>query len=534
MSNMLGFAPDHHRFLRMDNVESGEDYVHVDVSTSFHEKMELWLVFFIWLIPTLAARLRWFRKSSSHRAILYVAASLLMLQCRAWFSARQPKDQRYGYSQPSEGGPTFNVTRAVPWEPIMMLWASFILQACLTPTREPRSRYLHILWTTVRSALWITTEPGGTFQEENEDWITLMAQTLGSTLTLTGSIANVLLLVVAYDVITYATMLRDLFVPTSLALGALMLLPAATRHGSGATVTNLTGYSSLDPTTESSLSADEKHYHDLELVVNKSSSPSIMQETEATSPSGCVVSIGVPTNSSGTGEEEIAVDEVSSVQPDFNESQTLATTDGTTCCNLSTTHVNIVLSIGMGVLYVADFNILSIAVGAALIALLYKSGVGDSLGVHVIARVDYPALICFVVEFILVGSLNDTGLPQYAFNRSLGECAENIFGNYNGIGYNTCMFRSASVFGALAAIVSPSSAILMTEATFPYTNPYIWIQIAWAVGIAGNLLSHPMRFRRQWFLAVIPFTTVAFFTGVWLISIFHTSRSCSVRLGECD
>lgn len=96
------------------------------------------------------------------------------------------------------------------------------------------------------------------------------------------------------------------------------------------------------------------------------------------------------------------------------------------------------------------------------------------------------------------------------------------------------MFRSTAVFGTLSAVVSPSSAMLMTEATFPYVGPYHWIQIAWTIGLAGSLISHPLRFRRAWFSAVVPFTTTALFIGTFLISISHTSRVCSVRLGDCS
>ena len=244
---------DHdHRFLRMDHVyDAGEDYVHIDLSHKFRERNEVWLVFFLWLIPTLAIRLQQscgcFPKqltSSSHRAILYVAASWLMLQCRAWFA-----------------GPAYDVVRAVPWEPIVMLWASFLLQTCLTSSttttrQQPtaQNRYWHLVWKLVGSALWITTTEennGGDSRsplQQEQDWITLMVQTLGSTLTLTGSVANTLIVVLAYDVITYTSLVRDLVIPCSLSLVALMILSAVTtsRHESAS------GYSNLNPTAESS------------------------------------------------------------------------------------------------------------------------------------------------------------------------------------------------------------------------------------------------------------------------------------------
>lgn len=173
----------------------------------------------------------------------------------------------------------------------------------------------------------------------------------------------------------------------------------------------------------SSLSFEENDYHDLELIATQPPPPSV-PETDVTAPPGCIVDTGIATDSPIRSEEDGHVDEALPVQPEghvFSESENNTTSDKTTQNTLSITNVSIILSIWMSVLYFTDFNVLSVAVAAALLALLYRCMRGPtSKGVNVLAELDYPALICYLGEFILVGSLNDTGLPQ--------KCAEHSFG----------------------------------------------------------------------------------------------------------
>lgn len=158
----------------------------------------------------------------------------------------------------------------------------------------------------------------------------------------------------------------------------------------------------------------------------------------------------------------------------------------------------------------------------------------------ILAKVDYSRIIFFVGQFIMVGSLNDSGIPQWFFEVSLGKCAEQMTSG-------SCVYKFVTVIALLSNVVSSTSVCLMTAATFPYASPYDWMVLAFAITVGGNFLgltgstSNAIVFTElggfspiMRFLFGIPSSLLCLFLGTFILETIHFSPECSVRLGECD
>eukprot|EP00550_Attheya_septentrionalis_P002392 CAMPEP_0198280164 /NCGR_PEP_ID=MMETSP1449-20131203/294_1 /TAXON_ID=420275 /ORGANISM="Attheya septentrionalis, Strain CCMP2084" /LENGTH=607 /DNA_ID=CAMNT_0043975447 /DNA_START=794 /DNA_END=2617 /DNA_ORIENTATION=- len=158
----------------------------------------------------------------------------------------------------------------------------------------------------------------------------------------------------------------------------------------------------------------------------------------------------------------------------------------------------------------------------------------------VLANVDYSRIIFFVGQFIMVGSLNDTGIPQAFFNVGLGNCADQMTSG-------SCVYKFVTMIALLSNVVSSTSACLMVAATFPYASPYDWVVVAFAVTIAGNFLgwtgstSNAIIFTelggvspKTRFLFGIPSALLCLYLGTFILNNFHFSPECSVKLGTCN
>ena len=98
----------------------------------------------------------------------------------------------------------------------------------------------------------------------------------------------------------------------------------------------------------------------------------------------------------------------------------------------------------------------------------------------ILADLDCRPLLFYTALFILVDSLNETGLPEQFFAYALDGCIDQLTSD-------ECLYEFAGLFGVLTTIVSPVPAVLMFAKAFPYANSYIWMQVAWIATMAGSI-----------------------------------------------
>jgi len=163
----------------------------------------------------------------------------------------------------------------------------------------------------------------------------------------------------------------------------------------------------------------------------------------------------------------------------------------------------------------------------------------------ILSEVKYTIFIFLIGQFLIVGSLTDTGIPQAVFNLSLGKCAEQLT-------EGPCLFKLSAVLLILCNIFSSLSVCQMSLASFPYASPYIWIVVSFATSISGNLTLlgsasgvivsakakeklglSGSQFQKRSLGVNFVSTLIALFVGMTVLSLFHASPECSKRLGEC-
>lgn len=212
--------------------------------------------------------------------------------------------------------------------------------------------------------------------------------------------------------------------------------------------------------------------------------------------------------------------------------------------------------------FVAGMNVLLVSMGAGICMMIVficnrihyhgKSVVpqseevdGDQVSTTPVAF-DYGILVTHLGQFIIVGSFNDTGVPQMALNWMLfSNCSEQIT-------QGLCLYWFVGVVAGLSTIFSSASTIQMFAAILPYSSPYEWVQVSFAANMAENLAlsrssthfmvgdqfaratgkSTPMTIRSFGLLGLVS-GSLSLLVGAYLLANFHFVPECSERLGEC-
>lgn len=160
-----------------------------------------------------------------------------------------------------------------------------------------------------------------------------------------------------------------------------------------------------------------------------------------------------------------------------------------------------------------------------------------------LTEVDYGLLMLFIGQFLLIGSFDDTGVPQAFFNLTMGKCAQQMT---NG----ACVYWFVTIVTVLSNIASNVPVCQMLAATFPFASPYEWLQVSFSATIAGNLTMlgsaanmivafQAAKVGDRTFTSErhapfgIPSTLACLYIGTFLLAMVHFSPECSVRLGEC-
>lgn len=161
-----------------------------------------------------------------------------------------------------------------------------------------------------------------------------------------------------------------------------------------------------------------------------------------------------------------------------------------------------------------------------------------------LTEVDYGLLMLFIGQFILIGSFDDTGVPQAFFNLSMGSCADQMTSV-------PCLYWFVLIITVLSNVASNVPVCQMLAATFPYASPYDWLQVSFSATIAGNLTMlgsaanmivafQAAKVGDRTFTSErhapfgIPSTLLCLYAGTFLLSTFHFIPECSEKLGECD
>lgn len=161
-----------------------------------------------------------------------------------------------------------------------------------------------------------------------------------------------------------------------------------------------------------------------------------------------------------------------------------------------------------------------------------------------LTEVDYGLLMLFIGQFLLIGSFDDTGLPQAFFFATMGGCADQMTSS-------PCVYWFVMVVTILSNVASNVPVVQMLAATFPYATPYDWMQVAFSATIAGNLTMlgsaanmivafQAAKVGDRTFTSErhapfgIPSCLLCLYAGTFVLSNIHFSPECSVKLGDCD
>ena len=160
-----------------------------------------------------------------------------------------------------------------------------------------------------------------------------------------------------------------------------------------------------------------------------------------------------------------------------------------------------------------------------------------------LTEVDYGLLLLFIGQFLLIGSFDDTGVPQAFFAMTMGGCAEQMTSI-------PCVYWFVFIVTVLSNIASNVPVCQMLAATFPYATPYDWMQVSFSATIAGNLTMlgsaanmivafQAAKVGDRSFTSErhapfgIPSTLLSLYCGTFLLSMVHFAPECSIKLGTC-
>uniref|UniRef100_A0A6V2C2E0 Citrate transporter-like domain-containing protein n=2 Tax=Ditylum brightwellii TaxID=49249 RepID=A0A6V2C2E0_9STRA len=161
-----------------------------------------------------------------------------------------------------------------------------------------------------------------------------------------------------------------------------------------------------------------------------------------------------------------------------------------------------------------------------------------------LTEVDYGLLMLFIGQFVLIGSFDDTGVPQAFFFKTMGGCADQMTSV-------PCVYWFVMVVTILSNLASNVPVVQMLAATFPFATPYDWIQVSFSATIGGNLTMlgsaanmivafQAAKVGDRTFTSErhapfgIPSTLGALYLGTFILTLVHFSPECSVKLGQCD
>ena len=161
-----------------------------------------------------------------------------------------------------------------------------------------------------------------------------------------------------------------------------------------------------------------------------------------------------------------------------------------------------------------------------------------------LTEVDYGLLLLFIGQFMLIGSFDDTGIPQAFFAMTMGGCVDTMT-------FSPCVYWFVMIITVLSNVASNVPVVQMLAATFPYATPYDWMQVSFSATIGGNLTMlgsaanmivafQAAKVGDRTFTSErhapfgIPSTILCLYAGTFILTNIHFSPECSVKLGTCE
>jgi len=161
-----------------------------------------------------------------------------------------------------------------------------------------------------------------------------------------------------------------------------------------------------------------------------------------------------------------------------------------------------------------------------------------------LTEVDYGLLLLFIGQFMLIGSFDDTGIPQAFFAMTMGGCVDQMT-------FAPCVYWFVMIITVLSNVASNVPVVQMLAATFPYATPYDWMQVSFSATIGGNLTMlgsaanmivafQAAKVGDRTFTSErhapfgIPSTILCLYAGTFILTNIHFSPECSVKLGTCE
>jgi hypothetical protein len=141
-----------------------------------------------------------------------------------------------------------------------------------------------------------------------------------------------------------------------------------------------------------------------------------------------------------------------------------------------------------------------------------------------LTEVDYGLLMLFTGQFLLIGSFNDTGLPQGFFNLTMGGSADKMT---KGACMNCCF---VAIVTLLLNVASNLPVVQMLAATFPFASPsYEWLQMSLSATI--NMIA---AFQDTTVGAPfgIPSCLACLYVGTFLLATFYFSPDGQPSIGS--
>lgn len=496
------------------------DYVHVDVSDQF-STFGKWSVAAVFLAVLVGLRVCSATRNKA-AAIVSLMGAMTMI---VW---------RVVLLQLGEG-PIFYVRRGLVVEPLLIVFGNLVicyiarskimtsnttvvddlsLHSCSSRSSRFARCMVMMMW-----ALCITVAMGDysavyllsqlAAGESSLKLALLAGITVGSTLSLTGSISTVLAIVIAYDNVGYGEFLRDKALPSVLTL---LIYAVALRFY----VWKVTEDDDKD-TGDNNDTVATTEYDGLALEEQDHNEESEHREDDP--------GINVDQSSDGRTEEP--------------PQEALRNVRGTQVSLYGFAGYLFVIT----VFYVLGDDEVTVTLCSAslwLAGYMYVTNRGANAaaastdGNSVLSPLSQDSTIGLILniagQLVLTSSLNDTGLPQALFNVTLGVCAEQMTSF-------DCLGKFAAVVCLYCILFSSSNTVLMMTATFPYAAPYDWMQVTLITSLVTNLAwssssSSPMNVRKHWKF-VLPTTLLSLWVSIPLLSYFHWTPECSVKLGEC-
>lgn len=163
-----------------------------------------------------------------------------------------------------------------------------------------------------------------------------------------------------------------------------------------------------------------------------------------------------------------------------------------------------------------------------------------------LTEVDYGLLLLFIGQFILIGSFDDTGIPQAFFAVFMQGCA-----GYEYFTTVPCVYWLVTIVVLLSNVASNVPICQMLAATFPYATPYDWMQVSFSATVGGNLTMlgsaanmivafQAAKVGDRTFTSErhapfgIPSTVLVLYVGTFWLTAVNFAPHCSERLGTCD